>query len=134
MSAVRSDSIRPAVKAKIHPEYVKAVVTCACGNTFETRSTSDKIAVEICSECHPFYTGKQKFVDTAGKIERFRRKWGTLEERQAKETAANEPKKQIRKPKDPIGKPLQSLPEQKKKKEEKPPADEKPLSTPPPNS
>ena len=64
------------MKEKIHPKYAKVVVHCGCGNTFETRSTADSIHAEICSMCHPFYTGKQKFVDTAGRIERFQKKYG----------------------------------------------------------
>jgi len=64
------------VKKGIHPEYKTVQVTCACGNTFETRSTKDAIKVEICSACHPFFTGKQKFVDSEGRVERFRRKYG----------------------------------------------------------
>jgi large subunit ribosomal protein L31 len=64
------------VKAEIHPEYNEVEVACACGNTFTTRSTIDKIHVEICSACHPFYTGQQKIVDTAGRVERFRRRYG----------------------------------------------------------
>ena len=63
------------MKAEIHPEYHDIQVQCACGHTFDTRSTADKIHVEICSNCHPFYTGTQKFVDTAGRIERFRKKY-----------------------------------------------------------
>jgi large subunit ribosomal protein L31 len=62
------------VKTEIHPEYVTCHVACACGNTFETRATVPSIRVEICSACHPFYTGKQKLVDTGGRVERFRRK------------------------------------------------------------
>jgi len=64
------------VKAGIHPEYNAAKVTCSCGNTFETRSTIGDIHVEICSSCHPFYTGKQKIVDTEGRVERFYKKYG----------------------------------------------------------
>jgi len=64
------------MKEGIHPEYKTAVVSCACGNTFTTRSTLDSIHVEICSACHPFFTGRQKLVDTAGRVERFRRKYG----------------------------------------------------------
>ena len=64
------------MKAEIHPKYVEAVVTCGCGETFKTRSTKPKIQVEICSKCHPFYTGKQKFVDTAGRVEKFQKKYG----------------------------------------------------------
>jgi large subunit ribosomal protein L31 len=65
------------MKKGIHPKYQKVVVRCGCGNTFETRSTAKEILAEICSVCHPFYTGKQRFVDTAGRIERFQRKYGT---------------------------------------------------------
>jgi len=64
------------MKEKIHPQYVDCVITCACGNTIRTRSTKPKINVEICSACHPFFTGKQKIVDTAGRVERFRRRYG----------------------------------------------------------
>ena len=64
------------MKAGIHPEYQDATVTCACGNTFQTRSTKGSFAVDICAACHPFYTGKQKFVDAAGRIERFQKKYG----------------------------------------------------------
>ncbi len=64
------------MKDKIHPKYEKLTVTCACGNTFETSSTRGKINVEICSACHPFYTGKQKILDTAGRVEKFNRRYG----------------------------------------------------------
>jgi large subunit ribosomal protein L31 len=64
------------VKQGIHPDYKIAKVTCACGNTWETRSTEEKLNVEICSNCHPFFTGKQKLVDTAGRVEKFLRKYG----------------------------------------------------------
>ena len=63
------------MKAKIHPEYIEATVTCGCGNKFVTRSTKKTIMVEICSACHPFFTGKMKFVDTAGRIEKFKKKY-----------------------------------------------------------
>lgn len=63
------------MKQGIHPEYHIATVTCACGNSFEVGSTSKSLRVEICSNCHPFYTGKQKFVDTAGRVERFKKKY-----------------------------------------------------------
>ncbi|MFQ5514176.1 MAG: 50S ribosomal protein L31 [Myxococcota bacterium] len=63
------------MKPGIHPEYQTAQVHCACGNEFVTRSTVPEIRVEICSACHPFYTGKQKLVDSAGKVERFRRRY-----------------------------------------------------------
>ena len=67
------------MKAGIHPEYVDARVHCACGNEVDTKSTVPRINVEICSACHPFYTGKQKLVDTAGRVESFRRRYGTRE-------------------------------------------------------
>jgi large subunit ribosomal protein L31 len=64
-----------AMKADIHPNYQTVTVHCACGNTWQTRSTSKDIHVEICSQCHPYYTGKQKLMDTAGRIERFRQRY-----------------------------------------------------------
>jgi large subunit ribosomal protein L31 len=64
-----------AVKVGIHPDYVDTKITCACGEVVLTRSTKPDIRVEICSKCHPFYTGKQKLVDTAGRVERFQRKY-----------------------------------------------------------
>ena len=64
------------MKDGIHPRYETATIACACGNVIETRSTQPKIHVEICSACHPFFTGKQKLVDTAGRVERFNRKYG----------------------------------------------------------
>ena len=64
------------MKKDIHPKYHKVLVSCACGNQFETRSTKKEIRLEICSACHPFFTGKQKLIDTAGRIERFERKYG----------------------------------------------------------
>ena len=64
------------MKAAIHPEYVETTITCACGEVVRTRSTQPQIRVEICSKCHPFFTGKQKLVDTAGRVERFQRKYG----------------------------------------------------------
>lgn len=63
------------MKADIHPQYATATVRCACGNTFKTRSTSAEIHTDICAQCHPFFTGKQKLVDTAGRVERFRQKY-----------------------------------------------------------
>ena len=64
------------MKEGIHPQYHKVLVTCACGNQFETHSTKPEMNVEICSACHPFFTGKQKLVDTAGRIERFQKRYG----------------------------------------------------------
>ncbi len=63
------------MKTDIHPTYVDASVTCSCGNTFATRSTKPVLTVELCNECHPFFTGKQKLVDTGGRVERFQRRY-----------------------------------------------------------
>ncbi len=72
------------MKPNIHPKYFDTKVSCACGNTFQTRSTLKEIRVEICSSCHPFFTGKQKLIDTAGRVERYRRKYNIT----AKDNAA----------------------------------------------
>jgi large subunit ribosomal protein L31 len=64
-----------AMKAEIHPRYVECTIVCACGAVFQTRSTRPQIRVEICSKCHPFFTGKQKLVDTAGRVEKFQKKY-----------------------------------------------------------
>ena len=64
------------MKAGIHPNYVECTVTCACGNVIQTRSTRPEIRVEVCSKCHPFYTGKQKLVDTGGRVDRFNKRFG----------------------------------------------------------
>jgi len=64
------------MRADIHPNYVEAKVTCSCGSTFISRSTKPELHVELCSQCHPFYTGKQKLVDTGGRVERFERRYG----------------------------------------------------------
>lgn len=63
------------MKEGIHPDYHKTTVRCACGETFETASTKEQLKVDICSKCHPFFTGKQKFVDTGGRVDRFNRKY-----------------------------------------------------------
>jgi large subunit ribosomal protein L31 len=63
------------MKTGIHPNYVECTVRCSCGNTFVTRATKPELRVELCSECHPFYTGKQKLVDTGGRVERFQRRY-----------------------------------------------------------
>ena len=71
-------TIEVPMKAGIHPEYKDITVTCTCGNTFETRSTiGQDLQVEVCSNCHPFYTGKQKIVDTGGRVDKFRKKYAT---------------------------------------------------------
>jgi len=68
------------MKKDVHPEYQECVVTCACGNTFKTSSTKKEIRVEICSSCHPFFTGKQKFIDSAGRVEKFKKKFGDAQD------------------------------------------------------
>ena len=75
------------MKKEIHPKYVETTVTCGCGETFKTRSTRSKIAVEDCSKCHPFYTGEQKFVDSAGRVERFKQKFSWSDKSTKGETA-----------------------------------------------
>jgi large subunit ribosomal protein L31 len=65
------------MKQDIHPEYVETMVTCSCGNTFTTRSVKPELHVELCNQCHPFYTGKQKLVDTGGRVERFQKKYAS---------------------------------------------------------
>lgn len=74
------------MKADIHPEYQVVTVTCACGASFQTRSTKSIDQVDICSECHPFYTGRQKLVDTAGRVERFRKKYAKTQKGKKAET------------------------------------------------
>ena len=68
------------MKAEIHPDYVDATITCGCGNSWQTRATKADIRIEICSVCHPFFTGEQRIVDTAGRVERFRRRYGMFDE------------------------------------------------------
>jgi large subunit ribosomal protein L31 len=70
------------MKSGIHPNYVNTTVTCGCGNTFQTRSTAKELRVEICSACHPFYTGQQKILDTAGRVERFNQKYAKFRKEQ----------------------------------------------------
>ncbi|MCF8052842.1 MAG: 50S ribosomal protein L31 [Desulfobacterales bacterium] len=72
------------MKAEIHPKYEETNITCACGNVIEVGSTKKDIRVEICSQCHPFFTGKQKLVDTAGRIERFRKKYAKFQKQNEK--------------------------------------------------
>lgn len=69
------------MKENIHPKYGEAVVKCACGETFTTASTKQNLHVEICSKCHPFFTGKQKLVDTGGRVEKFKKKFGIVDDR-----------------------------------------------------
>jgi large subunit ribosomal protein L31 len=90
------------MKKDIHPKYVESKVTCGCGNSFVTRSTEPKLAVEVCSNCHPFFTGQQKFIDTAGRVEKFQKKYAwdarqavTRAEAAAKEAAAKPKRKAV---------------------------------------
>ena len=78
------------MKQGIHPEYVVATVVCACGNRFETMSTQEELHVEICAVCHPFYTGKQRLVDTAGRVDRFKRKYANVTGSDESESDADE--------------------------------------------
>ncbi len=78
------------MKQGIHPDYELATVHCACGNTFQTRSTRDDIHLDVCSVCHPYFTGKQRLMDTAGRVERFRRKWSKPDASKGSEAPAAE--------------------------------------------
>ena len=78
------------MKPKIHPEYKLGTVRCACGNTFQVRSTVGDMRIEICSNCHPFFTGKQKLVDTAGRVEKFMRKYGMNQDQKTETPAEKE--------------------------------------------
>lgn len=69
------------MKAGIHPEYKETTIKCACGNVIETGSTKENVSIEICSACHPFYTGKQKLVDTGGRVDKFRKRFGLTDEK-----------------------------------------------------
>ncbi len=88
------------MKPDIHPDYVECTVRCSCGNTFKTRSTKPELVVDLCNECHPFFTGQQKFVDTGGRVQRFSNKFGSaadqLKERKAAEKAAKQAAKEER--------------------------------------
>lgn len=78
------------MKSEIHPEYVETTVICSCGETFKTRSTKPEIKVEICSKCHPFFTGKQKLVDSGGRVQRFQDRYDYIIEEDQKESASAE--------------------------------------------
>jgi large subunit ribosomal protein L31 len=78
------------LKKDIHPKYFDTTITCACGNVIHTRSTVKDIHVEICSACHPFFTGKQKLIDSAGRVERFIRKYEKIKEKEKKEKTADQ--------------------------------------------
>jgi len=71
------------MKKGIHPDYIDCAVRCACGNTFQTRATVKELKVDICNVCHPYYTGKQKFVDTAGRVQKFQERYATFQKRRA---------------------------------------------------
>lgn len=107
------------MKEGIHPKYVDATVTCACGNSFKTRSTKSVIKLDICSKCHPFFTGKQKLLDTAGRVERFKKKYKTIEPGKKVEKKKH---KKLSQPKVGIKKVLSTTP---KKKLKAAPKDEK---------
>ena len=107
------------MKKKIHPKYQETKVTCGCGESFTTRSTKKVITVEICSKCHPFYTGKQKFVDSAGQVEKFQKKFGWTEGKVKEVEKRKAPKKP------PPVKPPKPTPSAKKQ-DEKPAAEAKP--------
>lgn len=79
--------MEPAVKPGIHPKYFEVEARCACGNTFKTRSTKPELHLEICSACHPFFTGRQKLIDTEGRIERFTKKFGAQTSQSRKQAA-----------------------------------------------
>ena len=89
------------MKPGIHPKYEETTVTCACGNSFRTRSTRQNLRVDICSNCHPFYTGEQRIVDTAGQVDRFMRRLQTAESKQAdarqrrQQTTAQKPRRSL---------------------------------------
>jgi len=77
------------MKEGIHPKYVDATITCACGNVVKTRATLSELKVDICSACHPFFTGKQKLVDTAGRVERFKKKYEKFSQDKTKDSKEN---------------------------------------------
>ena len=90
------------MKDKIHPEYKETTITCACGEVIHTRSTKQNIKIEICSKCHPYYTGKQKLMDTAGRVEKFKKRFAKKKPPKAKKTRVKkqDEKKQDEKKKD----------------------------------
>ena len=77
------------MKKDIHPQYHNTTVKCGCGNTFQTRSTREELTLDICNACHPFYTGKQKIIDVAGRVERFQRRYGKKTKKPAAEQAGS---------------------------------------------
>jgi large subunit ribosomal protein L31 len=95
------------MKEVIHPKYEESIVSCACGYTFKTRSTKSLIKLEICSNCHPFFTGKQKLIDTAGRVEKFQRRFAKTE---CKTIVRKKNKKEVPVPRKSLGKLLTTLP------------------------
>jgi large subunit ribosomal protein L31 len=69
------------MKEKIHPRYIEATITCSCGNSWKTRSTRESVHLDVCSNCHPYFTGEQRIVDTAGRVERFMKRYGLQEKK-----------------------------------------------------
>lgn len=104
------------MKQGIHPKYVDCTVTCACGYTFKTRSTKPEIKLEICGNCHPFFSGKQKFVDTAGRVEKFIKKYGEKFTPVKKTAKAKKAKEEVKTTKTSKGKKLSTKLTTKKKK------------------
>ena len=104
------------MKDKIHPQYTECTVTCGCGNTFVTRSTKPVLHVEICSSCHPFYTGKQKFVDTAGRVEKFQKRHAWDDAAMAKLIQKDKDTPKAKKPSRKLERVMVGLPPIKKKK------------------
>jgi large subunit ribosomal protein L31 len=93
------------MKPGIHPNYVECRVTCACGNSFLTGATVPEVKVEICSACHPFYTGKQRYVDSAGRVEKFQRKFSAEQTKEQMDRVAKEKKRRVKKEKVMVGPP-----------------------------
>ena len=84
------------MKADLHPEYQITTITCACGAVYETRSTVENLKVGICMQCHPFFTGEQRFVDTAGRVEKFAKRYGSTQARRANKAEAEEVKEEVK--------------------------------------
>ena len=103
------------MKKDIHPQYEEATVHCSCGNTFTTRSTKKELHVELCSQCHPFYTGKQKLVDSGGRVDRFKRRLEKKADRAGQAEGAQGPRAQGRAPKpEPVAVAAEAAPEAEK--------------------
>ena len=120
------------MKKDIHPKYEEATVTCVCGNTFKTRSTLPEINVEICSACHPFFTGQQKLVDSAGRVERFMKKYGRDYAKDTEPKASETPAPETKAEEKPAGTPAEAKSESKPAEEPKSESsvEEKPAAEP----